>query len=111
MTGVRFSHFGPPFFRPEFAADFFKTFCTFNHFGAPFGKPFGSLWLEHGGPENGRKKNGKKELQGLATQYARDLLAPKEEVFDPLLPHRLEEYAIGSNTPCVPEGTVADIYT
>ena len=25
-----------------------------------------------------------------------DLLAPKEKVFDPLLPHRLEEYSIGS---------------
>ena len=37
--------FSGPISRPEFAADFFKTFCTFKHFGALFGSllgPFGS---------------------------------------------------------------------
>ena len=52
-------------------------------FAAPFGRPFGSLWLENGGPENGRKKCGKKEQRGLATKYIMDLLAPKEEDLRP----------------------------
>jgi len=34
----------------------------------------------------------------------------KNRIFDPLLPKRLAEFGIASNTPCVPEGTVADIY-
>ena len=55
----------------------------------------------------------KKFQRGLAGKCILDLLAPKEEVFDPLLPQRLAEFEtsdMGSNTPMRPEGTVADIY-
>ena len=51
----------------------------------------------------------KRELRGIPLP---GVLAPKDEDLRPLLPQRLagfEDLAMGSNTPCVPEGTVADV--
>ena len=75
--------FSGPISEPEFAADFFKHFCTFRHFGVRVGTPFGSLWLENGALEKGSKKRQKKVIRGVASKYVMDLLAPKEEALRP----------------------------
>ena len=98
--------------RPEFAADFCKTFGTFRHFGAPFGSPVGSLWLENGGLDEGWKKARKRGLRVIPSKPGTGPCLPlKKRIFDPLLPQRLagfEDLAMASNTPCVPEGTVKE---
>ena len=72
--------------------------------------PFGSLWLENGGLEQGPQKKLKKGAAGNLEELVRVACLPlKKRIFDPLLPQRLAEFDIASNTPCVPEGTVADI--
>ena len=70
--------FSGPISRPEFAADFFKTFCTFRDLWPPFGRPFGSLWLGNGGLDEGLKKD-RKKVQGRSPgKMIRGVLAPKE---------------------------------
>ena len=65
---TRLSHLGPffsgPISRLEFAADFFKTFCTFRPFWVPFGMPLG---LGNGGLEQGSKKDRKQGLRVIST--------------------------------------------
>ena len=75
--------FSGPISRPEFAADFFKTFGTFRYFGFPFGTPFGTLWLENGGLNEGLKKGRKQVLRVIPRNLSGGVLAPEEEDLRP----------------------------
>ena len=86
----------------------------------PNGYPLDALWMPFewflevlgiilGDEEIVAKNQWPKVMQEIREIPNRGCLPLKKTLFDPLLPHRLAGYAIGSNTPCVPEGTVADI--
>ena len=66
--------------------------------------PFGSKMEVQ---KKARKHSRKNVIGDLRLKAPWACLPPKKRLLDPLLPQRLAEYAIGSNTPMRPEGTVA----
>ena len=89
---------------------FFRFVALLGILGLPLGSLFGSLRLENGDPEKAQKRYQKRVMREIREIPNGRCLPLKKRIFDPLLPQRLAEYAMASNTPCVPEGRVADKY-